>query len=230
MIWGADRTRDWRAAADAEVKRLTSHLSPSHQAVARALVADCTTGGQYYWSQERLGRRAGVRRETTNRAVRRLSGDLEILHVSKKQRGYNEPKTLSLSRWFLSRIFRAVMRSLCRSLSHGHTRKAKPYVEGSPSPRGGGAGITLKKLLRSFREKRRYGGGWMVRCPAHADRTPSLSLGEGENGKLLMHCHAGCPHEAVREALGLPPPRPKRPKLNFKYLDLSRLTVPTTEA
>jgi putative DNA primase/helicase len=33
---------------------------------------------------------------------------------------------------------------------------------------------------------------WMVRCVAHADRTPSLSLRDGTAGRLLVHCHAGC--------------------------------------
>jgi hypothetical protein len=32
----------------------------------------------------------------------------------------------------------------------------------------------------------------MVHCPAHHDRTPSLSISEGEGGKPLMFCHAGC--------------------------------------
>jgi putative DNA primase/helicase len=32
----------------------------------------------------------------------------------------------------------------------------------------------------------------MVCCVAHADRTPSLALRDGEGGRLLVHCHAGC--------------------------------------
>jgi hypothetical protein len=39
---------------------------------------------------------------------------------------------------------------------------------------------------------RRAGGGWLVRCPAHDDREPSLSVRNADNGKVLVRCHAGC--------------------------------------
>ena len=44
------------------------------------------------------------------------------------------------------------------------------------------------------------GRGNSAKCPAHRDSTPSLSVTE-RNGKILVHCHAGCPQEAVIEAL-----------------------------
>jgi len=37
-------------------------------------------------------------------------------------------------------------------------------------------------------------------CPAHADKNPSLSISE-RDGKILVHCHAGCSQEAVCAAL-----------------------------
>ncbi len=40
-----------------------------------------------------------------------------------------------------------------------------------------------------------------ARCPAHKDRTPSLSVSDGPGGKLLVHCHAGCSQEDVWAAL-----------------------------
>ena len=43
-------------------------------------------------------------------------------------------------------------------------------------------------------------GGWMVRCPAHDDRNPSLSLDE-KDGKLLLKCFAGCDQRDVVSAL-----------------------------
>lgn len=49
------------------------------------------------------------------------------------------------------------------------------------------------------------GGSWsgnraMCRCPAHGDRTPSLSLRQGDRG-ILVHCFAGCAAEDVLRAL-----------------------------
>lgn len=46
----------------------------------------------------------------------------------------------------------------------------------------------------------RSGSGWMVCCPAHEDRTPSLSITE-RDGKLLFKCFAGCEQQAVVTAL-----------------------------
>lgn len=54
---------------------------------------------------------------------------------------------------------------------------------------------------------RRSGTGYIARCPAHDDNTPSLSL-RVANGKLLVHCHAGCDQRTVirtLEARGLWP-------------------------
>jgi hypothetical protein len=40
--------------------------------------------------------------------------------------------------------------------------------------------------------------GWRT---AHDDRKPSLSIHDGHDGKVLVHCHAGCTQTAVMEAL-----------------------------
>jgi len=48
---------------------------------------------------------------------------------------------------------------------------------------------------------RKAGGGWTARCPAHDDRTPSLSIREADDNKVLVHCHAGCDQERVIAAL-----------------------------
>jgi hypothetical protein len=47
----------------------------------------------------------------------------------------------------------------------------------------------------------RAGKGWLTRCPAHDDKNPSLSVSDGEDGRLLVKCHAGCDATAVLEAL-----------------------------
>lgn len=45
-------------------------------------------------------------------------------------------------------------------------------------------------------------GEWAARCPAHADKSPSLSVKEN-GGYLLIHCFAGCETADVMERLGL---------------------------
>lgn len=44
---------------------------------------------------------------------------------------------------------------------------------------------------------RRSGSGYIVRCVAHEDRSPSLSLADGSGGRLLVRCHAGCDSLAI---------------------------------
>jgi len=44
---------------------------------------------------------------------------------------------------------------------------------------------------------RRTGLTWMVPCPAHNDAVPSLAIRDGEDGKVLVKCHAGCPQTEV---------------------------------
>lgn len=46
---------------------------------------------------------------------------------------------------------------------------------------------------------------WMACCPAHKDRTPSLSVRESEDGKTLLRCMAGCTFESIVSALSLSP-------------------------
>jgi putative DNA primase/helicase len=48
---------------------------------------------------------------------------------------------------------------------------------------------------------KKSGAGWLARCPAHEDTNPSLSLKDGDDGRPLVHCHAGCDQSAVIAAL-----------------------------
>jgi hypothetical protein len=50
---------------------------------------------------------------------------------------------------------------------------------------------------------RRCGNGYIDICPAHQDRSPSLSISEGEDGKILLHCFAGCSFNEIISAAGL---------------------------
>lgn len=46
-------------------------------------------------------------------------------------------------------------------------------------------------------------GRWLARCPAHEDRSPSLSIRELDDGRVLVHDFGGCDTQAVLDALGL---------------------------
>ncbi|MEA5113351.1 MAG: hypothetical protein VB050_04925 [Geobacteraceae bacterium] len=39
--------------------------------------------------------------------------------------------------------------------------------------------------------------GFMACCPAHDDKNPSLSIKDSVDGKILVHCHAGCSQDKV---------------------------------
>jgi hypothetical protein len=64
-----------------------------------------------------------------------------------------------------------------------------------------------EKILTALADRncdpRRNGHGWASRCPAHDDRRPSLSISEGDDGRALIKCHAGCTVDAICKAVGM---------------------------
>jgi hypothetical protein len=42
--------------------------------------------------------------------------------------------------------------------------------------------------------------GFLTLCPAHSDSQPSLSISEGNNGRVLLHCFAQCDYRAIADA------------------------------
>ncbi len=66
------------------------------------------------------------------------------------------------------------------------------------------AGSAVARVLDRLDGVRREGRGWEALCPAHPDRNPSLSLAEGDDGRVLLACRSRrCAVEAVVAALGL---------------------------
>ncbi len=71
-------------------------------------------------------------------------------------------------------------------------------------------------------------------CPAHEDRDPSLSIAEAQDGRVLIHCFAGCSALSVVEALGLTlgdlyPPDIPNYQINQKPLIRSKEAVQTVD-
>jgi len=48
-----------------------------------------------------------------------------------------------------------------------------------------------------------HGGYWMARCSAHEDARASLSVKQGTEQPVVLHCHAGCKTAAILDAIGL---------------------------
>ena len=78
--------------------------------------------------------------------------------------------------------------------------------------------LALDEVLGLLEGVRRNGSGYMARCPAHDDSKTSLSITEGEDGKILWHCMAGCPQEAVGAILS-PSGAKRDPVAVYDYTD-----------
>lgn len=58
-------------------------------------------------------------------------------------------------------------------------------------------------LSRLEKVKRTGNGTWLACCPAHRDKTPSLSVRELDDSRILIHCFAGCGVDAILDAAGV---------------------------
>ena len=88
----------------------------------------------------------------------------------------------------------------------------------------------MARMLLLVHGAKQTGRGWSALCPAHDDRNPSLSIAQGDDGRVLLKCHAGCETPAIVAAFGLkecdlfkpsgqtrsaPRPKPKRQVRSF---------------
>lgn len=76
----------------------------------------------------------------------------------------------------------------------------------------------IDDILERLDKVKKAGKGYQARCPAHDDNGPSLSVREGDDGRVLLHCFAGCTTPDVVAAIGLsmsdlfaPSNTPRRP-------------------
>lgn len=64
--------------------------------------------------------------------------------------------------------------------------------------------MNADQFLARFESVRETGlGRWIARCPAHEDRSPSLSLRLLDDGRWLIHDFAGCEAASILAAVGL---------------------------
>jgi putative DNA primase/helicase len=76
--------------------------------------------------------------------------------------------------------------------------------------------MTAAEIAMTLGGAKKVGSQWLCRCPAHPDRTPSLALRDGNDGRVLLYCHAGCSARDISSELtkrgllaGSRPPRPR---------------------
>lgn len=64
--------------------------------------------------------------------------------------------------------------------------------------------MSIEKILGNLQKVKRSGNNsWLGCCPAHDDRSPSLSVTDNGNGMVMLRCFAGCETIDVLGALGL---------------------------
>lgn len=89
--------------------------------------------------------------------------------------------------------------------------------------------MMIEALLQQLQGVRLRGTGrWSALCPAHDDKSPSLSIKEGADGRILLHDFGGCTPREIVAALGLElkdlfseatPPKGQRPAPQPPKLD-----------
>lgn len=72
-----------------------------------------------------------------------------------------------------------------------------------------------ENLIQRLAKVRGRNGSWTACCPAHDDKGPSLAVRELPDGRVLVHCFAGCETESVLGSVGMDmtdlfPPEEKR--------------------
>lgn len=61
-----------------------------------------------------------------------------------------------------------------------------------------------EKLLSRLKGVKRSGPSkWSAKCPSHDDKRASLAIKEADDGRILVHCFAGCSISEVVGAIGL---------------------------
>ena len=64
--------------------------------------------------------------------------------------------------------------------------------------------MSVQKILERLDHVRKTSSDqWVAVCPAHDDRSPSLHVREKEDGRILIHCKAGCCANEVLDAINL---------------------------
>jgi predicted transcriptional regulator len=58
-------------------------------------------------------------------------------------------------------------------------------------------------ILSHLKDPQKTNKGYKAKCPNHDDKRASLTISEGDDGRVLLKCFAGCPTEEIVKAVGL---------------------------
>lgn len=62
--------------------------------------------------------------------------------------------------------------------------------------------MTYEEILSRFKIEKRNGDKVQCKCPCHDDKKASMTI-TNNNGKILIHCHAGCSTDDILSSVGL---------------------------
>ena len=91
--------------------------------------------------------------------------------------------------------------------------------------------MSIENLLSRLAKVKGRAGSYTACCPAHEDKSPSLAIRESD-GKVILHCFAGCATADIVAAVGLDmtdlfPPNETtyapQPKVKFFATDMLRV-------
>ncbi|MGI6308458.1 MAG: phage/plasmid primase, P4 family [Dethiobacteria bacterium] len=63
--------------------------------------------------------------------------------------------------------------------------------------------MKIGEFLALLKGVKQSGAGWQALCPAHEDKRQSLHVSEGDDGRILVNCFAGCEVSQICAALGI---------------------------
>ena len=63
--------------------------------------------------------------------------------------------------------------------------------------------LVVEALEQAGKTVKKTSSGYQAQCPVHNDRNPSLTISQGDDGRILLCCHAGCKVKDICRALGI---------------------------
>jgi len=99
------------------------------------------------------------------------------------------------------RAYRAAIKELAETalLREQRAKAVKQYPTAARS-----GGIHIDELLARLESVRDTGPQrWVAKCPAHLDKTPSLSIRVAESGNVLLYDFGGCIADDICAAIGI---------------------------